>query len=212
MTQCPYAVFIDRTIPPAFCFPALNSSRTNMPILKKLPGRSRSNLSSSDIMLKNNHDNSETMLQNNHGNGELILPPSSLNPFDDVDLNAGWNKEEVEVWERGRGLTRLSHDGEALENEVNAELHGGMKVTDRTKGSSPLRGTLERIYGSSPLKTLGKLSKGLRMTRRNVWSNTLPATPTTGKEKKQKKKHRRPSEEIMTLLRSVNHLFNNEIT
>ncbi|KAK3527464.1 hypothetical protein QTP86_023050, partial [Hemibagrus guttatus] len=172
----------------------------NMPILKKLPGRSRSNLSNSDVMLKHNHDNSKTMLQSNHGNGELILPPSSLNPFDDVDLDVGWNEEEGGVWERGRGLTRSTHEGEVLENEVNAELHGGLKVTDRSKGSSPLRGTLERICGSSPLKTLGKLSKGLRMTRRNVWSNTLPATPTTGKEKK-KKNHRRPSEEIMTLLR-----------
>lgn len=182
-----------------------------MPILKKLPGRSRSNLNNSDVMLKNNHDNSETMLQSNHGNGELILPPSSLNPFEDVDLDVGWNEEEGGVWERGRGLTRSSRDGEALENEVNAELHGGLKVTDRSKGSSPLRGTLERICGSSPLKTLGKLSKGLRMTGRNVWSNTLPATPTTGKEKK-KKNHRRPSEEIMTLLRSVNHFIKNKIT
>ncbi|KAF4073391.1 hypothetical protein AMELA_G00258150 [Ameiurus melas] len=174
-----------------------------MPILKKLPGRSRSNLSNNDMMLKNNHGSSETMLQSNPSNGELILPPSSLNPFDDVELDVGWNEEEGGVWERGRDLTRLSRDGEALENELNAELHGGLKVTDRSKGSSPLRGTLERICGSSPLKTLGKLSKGLRMTGRNVWSNTLPATPTTGKEKKQKKKknHRRPSEEIMTLLR-----------
>ncbi|KAK2816651.1 hypothetical protein Q7C36_022922 [Tachysurus vachellii] len=172
-----------------------------MPILKKLPGRSRSNLSNSDVMLKNNHDNNETMLKSNHGNGELILPPSSLNPFEDVDLDGGWNDEEGGVWERGRVLTRSSREGEALENEMNTELHGGLKVTDRTKGSSPLRGTLERICGSSPLKTLGKLSKGLRLTGRNVWSNTLPATPTTGKEKKKKKNHRRPSEEIMTLLR-----------
>ncbi|KAF5889233.1 tumor necrosis factor alpha-induced protein 2-like, partial [Clarias magur] len=168
-----------------------------MPILKKLPGRSRATLSNGDVMLKNLHDNSETPLQSNHGNGELILPPSSLNPFDDMDLDMGWNKGEGGVWESGR---RSPRDGEALENEVNAELHGGLKVTDRSKGSSPLRGTLERICGSSPLKTLGKLSKGLRMTGRNVWSNTLPATPSAAKEKK-KKKNRRPSEEIMTLLR-----------
>ncbi|XP_053341627.1 tumor necrosis factor alpha-induced protein 2 [Clarias gariepinus] len=168
-----------------------------MPILKKLPGRSRGNLSTSDVMLKDLQDNSETTLQSNHGNGELILPPSSLNPFDDMDLDMGWNKEEGGVWDSGR---RSPRDGEALENEVNAELHGGLKVTDRSKGSSPLRGTLERICGSSPLKTLGKLSKGLRMTGRNVWSNTLPATPSAAKEKK-KKKNRRPSEEIMTLLR-----------
>lgn len=181
-----------------------------MPILKKLPGRSRSNLLNGDAMRKNNHDSSETVLQSNHDNGELILPPSSLNPFDDMDVS--WNEEDGGLWERGRGLTRSSHDGEALENEVNAELHGGVMVTDRSKGSSPLRGTLERICGSSPMKTLGKLSKGLRMTGRNVWSNTLPATPTTGKKEKKKKKHRRPSEEIMTLLRSVNHLFKHEIT
>ncbi|TSO37087.1 Exocyst complex component 3-like protein 2 [Bagarius yarrelli] len=171
-----------------------------MPILKKLPGRSRSNLSNNEVMLKNNHDNGELALQSNHVNDELILPPSSLNPFEDVDLDMGLNEEEGGVWEKGQSLTRSSQEGEALENEVNYELHGGLKVTDRSKGSSPLRGTLERICGSSPLKTLGKLSKGLRLTGRNVWSNTLPATPTSGKEKK-KKNQRRPSEEIMTLLR-----------
>lgn len=208
MIQGSYALFVDRTHS-NFVSQCLNPSKFNMPILKKLPGRSRINLNG-DMMLKNNHDNSEAMLQSNHENGELILPPSSLNPFDDMDVSR--NEEDDELWERGRGLTRSSHDGEALENELNAELHGGVKVTDRSKGSSPLRGTLERICGSSPLKTLGKLSKGLRMTGRNVWSNTLPATPTTGKEKKKKKNRRRPSEEIMTLLRSVNYFFKYEIT
>ncbi|XP_007257526.2 exocyst complex component 3 [Astyanax mexicanus] len=160
-----------------------------MPILKKLPGRSRSYNGTDEMMLKSNLSNVETNLQNNHGNGELILPPSSLNPFEDAESDMGFSE------------VMSSREGEALENEVNAELHGGSKVTERTKGGLPLRGTLERICSSSTVRTLGKLSKGLRITGRNLRSSTLPATPATAKEKKKKKNHRRASEEIMTLLR-----------
>uniref|UniRef100_A0AAR2LR21 Exocyst complex component 3-like 2a n=1 Tax=Pygocentrus nattereri TaxID=42514 RepID=A0AAR2LR21_PYGNA len=136
-----------------------------MPILKKLPGRSKSNHDNAEMVLKSNHSNGEINLQSNLGNGELILPPSSLNPFEDMDPDMGFN-------------------------EVMS-----------SKGSLPLRGTLERICSSSTVKTLGKLSKGLRITGRNLRSSTLPAAPTSGKEKKKKKNHRRASEEIMTLLR-----------
>ncbi|KAL6463191.1 hypothetical protein MHYP_G00275820 [Metynnis hypsauchen] len=160
-----------------------------MPILKKLPGRSKSNHDNTEMVLKSNHGKGEINLQSNLGNGELILPPSSLNPFEDMDPDMGFNE------------VMSSREGEALENEVNAELHGGSKITDRSKGSLPLRGTLERICSSSTVKTLGKLSKGLRITGRNLRSSTLPAAPTSGKEKKKKKNHRRASEEIMTLLR-----------
>ncbi|XP_066516633.1 tumor necrosis factor alpha-induced protein 2 [Hoplias malabaricus] len=191
-----------------------------MPVLKKLPGRSkcnhdnsetvlktnqgsgemvlRSNQGNGEMVLKNNHGNDEMMLKSNHSNGELILPPSSLNPFEDGD-----------------GDTMMSlRDGEALENEVNAELHGGSKVSERSRGGLPLRGTLERICSSSTVKTLGKLSKGLRITGRNLRSSTLPATPTSAKEKekdkKKKKNHRRASEEIMTLLRLAGRRKNSE--
>ncbi|CAM4540983.1 unnamed protein product [Leuciscus chuanchicus] len=172
-----------------------------MPILKRLPRRFKSNHSNGDLQ-KSNLTNGELILKSNHSNGELILPPSDLNPFEGAWAGKGWNNEEDEVWKNGQDYQRSSQVSEALENEANAEQRGGSKVTE---GSKEKRGTLERICGSSPLKTLGKLGKGLRMTRRNVWgatpslrSATLPATPSSGKEKKN---YRRASEEIMTLLR-----------
>lgn len=173
-----------------------------MPILKKLPGRFKNNQSNGDLVQKSNLANGELILQSNHSNGELILPPSDLNPFEGAWAGIGWNKEDG-VWENGQDYQRSSQVGEALENEANAEQRGGSKVNE---GSKEKRGTLERICGSSPLKTLGKLGKGLRITGRNVWgvapslrSATLPATPST--DKKKKRNYRRASEEIMTLLR-----------
>ncbi|XP_037543654.1 tumor necrosis factor alpha-induced protein 2 [Nematolebias whitei] len=102
---------------------------------------------------------------------------------------------------RGPPQLRSFCDGEEEENEVNAERHGA----GNPKGK-PLRGTLERICGVSPLKTLEKLGKGLRISGRNVWSsnspnytsgdsNTLPA------DREKRKGLRRGSEGIMTLLR-----------
>uniref|UniRef100_A0A4W4H576 Exocyst complex component 3-like 2a n=1 Tax=Electrophorus electricus TaxID=8005 RepID=A0A4W4H576_ELEEL len=164
-----------------------------MPILKKLPRRSRSN-----------HDNGDLNLQGNHSNNELILPPCSLNPFEDPEPELGPTEE-------GRGqypAVRSSRDDEVLENEVNAELHGVSKIIDhRSKGNSPLRGTLGRLCSSSPVKTLGKLSKGLRFPGRHMWgsmSSTWSASSpaASAKEKKKKNKNKRgTSEEIMTLLR-----------
>lgn len=172
-----------------------------MPIFKRLPRRFKSNHSNGDLQ-KSNLTNGELNLKGNHSNGELILPPSDLNPFEGPLAGMGWNNEEDGVWKNGQDYQMSSQVSEALENEANAEQHGGSKVTE---GSKEKRGTLERICGSSPLKTLGKLGKGLRMTGRNVWgaspslrSATLPVTPSSGKKKKN---YRRASEEIMTLLR-----------
>lgn len=156
-----------------------------MPILKNLPGRTRSN----------------------HGNSELILPRLNLglSPFEEVNLEEERNEGEPPILV-GRGAKslqcRLSRDGEEEENEVNMERHG----TGAPKGGRPLRGTLERLCGSSPLKTLEKLGKGLRMSGCSVWgtspslrSPTDPHSPSPEKEKR--KGIRRSSEEIMTLLR-----------
>lgn len=172
-----------------------------MPILKKLPGRFKNNLGNGDLVRKSNHANGELILKSNHSNRELILPPSDLNPFEGAWAGIGWNKEDGGVWENGQDYQ--SQVSEVLENEANAEQRGVSKVIE---GSKEKRGTLERICGSSPLKTLGKLGKGLRITGRNVWggapslrSATLPATPSS--DKKKKRNYRRASEEIMTLLR-----------
>ncbi|KAM4726185.1 exocyst complex component 3-like protein 2 [Anableps anableps] len=179
-----------------------------MPILKKLPGRSKSC-----------HEFPRV-------NGELILPRldldlrdlndlnelkdlkdlnKNLNPFEDVDLDedeknggdTGLFMGEV----RGNLQLRSSRDGEEEENEVNAEKHGA----GNPKGK-PLRGTLERICGVSPLKTLGKLGKGLRISGRHMWGNSFPHhnpgdSNTLPAEKEKKKGLRRGSEGIMTLLR-----------
>uniref|UniRef100_A0AAY4C5D0 Exocyst complex component 3-like protein 2 n=1 Tax=Denticeps clupeoides TaxID=299321 RepID=A0AAY4C5D0_9TELE len=91
----------------------------------------------------------------------------SLNPFDEKD-------QQLDVQET-KGATEESV----------------------SRGGRPLKGTLERICSSAPLRTLGKLGKGLRVGGRSVWggSATLPAGGD-------KRKHtRRSSEEIMNLIR-----------
>ncbi|CAL8278221.1 unnamed protein product [Arctogadus glacialis] len=187
-----------------------------MPILKKLPGRSKS------------------CHEFPRSNGELILPRldldlkdlndlnhlqdlqemKDLNPFHEVDLledqrNDGGDPGLIMAEVRGyrqqqqqQQQHRTSRDGEVEENEVNAERHGAGNPKGR-----PLRGTLERICGVSPLKTLGKLGKGLRISGRSVWggggtAQRSPAGATTPAPEKEKRKGlRRSSEEIMTLLR-----------
>lgn len=180
-----------------------------MPILKKLPGRSKSC-----------HEFPRV-------NGELILPRldldlrdlndlndlndlkdinRSLNPFEDVDLDEdernGGDMGLIMGEVRANNQLRSSCDGEEEENEVNAERHGAGNPKAR-----PLRGTLERICGVSPLKTLGKLGKGLRISGRSVWGNNSPHyspgdSNTLPAERGEKRKgQRRSSEGIMTLLR-----------
>ncbi|XP_076847128.1 exocyst complex component 3-like protein 2 [Brachyhypopomus gauderio] len=178
-----------------------------MPVLKKLPRRSKRYL-----------DNSELNLQNTHNTLGLILTPTTLNPFEESEPALRPTEEAGGLWRGWEHEQCTSQDGEALENEVNAELHGASKFTDRSKVSSPLRGTLERLCSCSPVKTLGKLSKGLRFSGRHVWgtmpstrSSTLPATPSSAKEKTKKKKNkRRASEEIMTLLRLAGRKIKSE--
>lgn len=187
-----------------------------MPILKKLPGRSKSChefprvtgeliLPRLDLDLRDlNHFNDLKELND--------LKDLNKNPFEDVDLeddarngggggggDVGLIMEEV----RSNLQLRSSRDDEEGENELNAWEKRG---TGTPKGK-PLRGTLERICGVSPLKTLGKLGKGLRISGRSVWggshsphyrpgdSNSLPP------ERERRTGLRRGSEGIMTLLR-----------
>ncbi|XP_005740186.1 tumor necrosis factor alpha-induced protein 2 [Pundamilia nyererei] len=183
-----------------------------MPILKKLPGRSKSC-----------HEFPRV-------NGELILPRldldirdlnelkdlkelnelkdlnKNLNPFEDVDLDDDDDRNRGDMGlimgeVKGNLQLKLSCDGEEEENEVNAGKHGAGNPKVK-----PLRGTLERICGVSPLKTLGKLGKGLRISGRSVWGNSTPHyspgdSNTLPAEKEKRKGLRRSSEGIMTLLR-----------
>uniref|UniRef100_A0A668A5E3 Tumor necrosis factor alpha-induced protein 2-like n=1 Tax=Myripristis murdjan TaxID=586833 RepID=A0A668A5E3_9TELE len=158
-----------------------------MPILKKLPGSDLNDLNDLNDLK------------------EFKELKKDLNPFEEVDLDEeernGGDMGLIMGEVRGNLQLRSSRDGEEEENEVNAERHGAGNPKGR-----PLRGTLERICGVSPLKTLGKLGKGLRMSGRHVWggshtqrspgdSNSLPP------EREKRKGLRRSSEEIMTLLR-----------
>ncbi|XP_033834594.1 tumor necrosis factor alpha-induced protein 2 [Periophthalmus magnuspinnatus] len=178
-----------------------------MPILKKLPGRSKSC-----------HEFPRV-------NGELILPKldldwrdlndlndlkdfndlkdlnKNLNPFEDIDLDEDDKNADMGLI-MGDNQFKPRRDGEEEENEVNTERHGAGNPK-----AKPLKGTLERICGVSPLKTLGKLGKGLRISGRNVWStNTAQYSPgdsnTLPTEREKRKGVRRSSEgKIMTLLR-----------
>ncbi|MGH0147402.1 UNVERIFIED_CONTAM: hypothetical protein FKN15_010317 [Acipenser sinensis] len=66
--------------------------------------------------------------------------------------------------------------------------------------SSPLRGTLDRIRGVSPLKTLGKLGKGLRSSIRGKGTPGEEKTPSRSSEKDKRKSSRRSSEEPTSIL------------
>uniref|UniRef100_A0A3Q3IPK7 Exocyst complex component 3-like 2a n=1 Tax=Monopterus albus TaxID=43700 RepID=A0A3Q3IPK7_MONAL len=150
-----------------------------MPILKKLPGRSKSCheiprvngeliLPRLDLDLRDLNDLNELKELN-----DLKDLNKNLNPFEDVDLDEdernGGDMGLIMGEVRGNLQLRSSCDGEEEENEVNAERHGA----GNPKGK-PLRGTLERICGVTPFKTLGKLGKGLRISGRNVWGNNSP--------------------------------------
>ncbi|XP_038565040.1 tumor necrosis factor alpha-induced protein 2 [Micropterus salmoides] len=182
-----------------------------MPILKKLPGRSKSChefprvngeliLPRLDLDLRDLNDLNDLKELN-----DLKDLNKNLNPFEDVDLDEdernGGDMGLIMGEVRGNLHLRSSRDGEEEENEVNAERHGA----GNPKGK-PLRGTLERICGVSPLKTLGKLGKGLRISGRNVWGNNSPHyspgdSNTLPPEREKRKGLRRGSEGIMTLLR-----------
>lgn len=182
-----------------------------MPILKKLPGRSKSChefprvtgeliLPRLDLDLRDlNHLNDLKELND--------LKDLNKNPFEDVDLeddarnggDVGLIMGEV----RSNFHLRSSRDDEEEENELNAEKRG----TGNPKGK-PLKNTLERICGVSPLKTLGKLGKGLRISGRNVWGNNSPHyrpgdSNSLPPERERMTGLRRGSEGIMTLLRWV---------
>ena len=146
--------------------------RTRMPFLKKLPGRSKGC----------------------HNKGELTMPSCNLNPFEEVDQQCQYFPEEALALERSQ--QHCSFESEAEENGTN---YGERQVG--SKGSQPLRGTLVKLYSSSPLKTLGKLGKELRNTARSKWGNNAPSSRSSTLPSEKRRNSRRSSEEIMTLLR-----------
>lgn len=161
------------------CFLSVYLPGRNMPILKNLPAR-----------LKGGKVNVD--LENTHS--ALILRKMSLNhnPF-------GLENGSDEDWPRDSGGSLLDgraprdrnpFEDEEDENEANEERRGGSG-----KGSS-FKGTLDRIRGVSPLKTLGKLGKGLRMSGRSKGSATPSPQGSIGMPSpmERKKKGRRSSD------------------
>ncbi|XP_036417162.1 tumor necrosis factor alpha-induced protein 2 [Colossoma macropomum] len=149
-----------------------------MPILKNLPAR-----------LKGGKVNVD--LENTHS--ELILRKMSLNhnPFEENGSDEEWAKDTGGSLLDGRApRDRNPFEDEEDENEANEERRGGSG-----KGGS-FKGTLDRIRGVSPLKTLGKLGKGLRMSGRSKGSATPSPQGSIGMPSpmERKKKGRRSSE------------------
>ncbi|KAM9468835.1 exocyst complex component 3-like protein 2 isoform 1-T3 [Clarias gariepinus] len=149
-----------------------------MPILKNLPAR-----------LKGGRGTLE--LENTHS--ELILRKMSLNhnPFAENGLDEEWPKHNGgSLLDGGAPRDRNPFEDEEDENEANEVRRGGSG-----KGGS-FRGTLDRIKGVSPLKTLGKLGKGLRMSSRSKGTATPSPQGSIGMPSpmEKKKKGRRSSE------------------
>ncbi|MCJ8740040.1 hypothetical protein PDJAM_G00054380 [Pangasius djambal] len=149
-----------------------------MPVLKNLPAR-----------LKGAKGNLE--LENTHS--ELILRKMSLNhnPFEENGLDEEWPRHNGgSLLDGGAPRDRNPFEDEEDENEANEVRRGGSG-----KGGS-LKGTLDRIKGVSPLKTLGKLGRGLRMSGKSKGSATPSPQGSIGMPSpmEKKKKGRRSSE------------------
>ncbi|KAB5550319.1 hypothetical protein PHYPO_G00052450 [Pangasianodon hypophthalmus] len=149
-----------------------------MPVLKNLPAR-----------LKGAKGNLE--LENTHG--ELILHKMSLNhnPFEENGLDEEWPRHNGgSLLDGGAPRDRNPFEDEEDENEANEVRRGGSG-----KGGS-FKGTLDRIKGVSPLKTLGKLGKGLRLSGKSKGSATPSPQGSIGMPSpmEKKKKGRRSSE------------------
>ncbi|XP_066536313.1 tumor necrosis factor alpha-induced protein 2 [Hoplias malabaricus] len=149
-----------------------------MPILKNLPARLKGGRVNVDL---------ESTC------GELILRKMSLNhnPFGQNCADEEWPRDTGGSLLDGRApRDRNPFEDEEDENEANEERRGGSG-----KGGS-IKGTLDRIRGVSPLKTLGKLGKGLRMSGRSKGSATPSPQGSIGMPSpmERKKKGRRSSE------------------
>ncbi|XP_028817864.1 tumor necrosis factor alpha-induced protein 2 isoform X2 [Denticeps clupeoides] len=148
-----------------------------MPILKNLPAR-----------LKGGRVNVEL----HNSRGELIIRKMSLNhnPFEEHGSDDEWAKSnEHSLLDGGAPRDRNPFEDEEDENEANEVRRGG-------SGKGSFKGTLDRIRGVSPLKTLGKLGKGLRMSGRSKGSATPSPQGSIGTPSpmEKKKKGRRSSE------------------
>uniref|UniRef100_A0A671LDZ9 Exocyst complex component 3-like 2b n=1 Tax=Sinocyclocheilus anshuiensis TaxID=1608454 RepID=A0A671LDZ9_9TELE len=149
-----------------------------MPVLKNLPSRLKGGRFSVDLSTTRS---------------EFILRKMSLNlnPFEEPGSDEGWPRSNGGSLLDGRvPRDRNPFEDEEDENEANEVRRGGSG-----KGSS-IKGTLERMKGVSPLKTLGKLGKNLRMSGRSKGKDTPSPQGSIGSASpmQRKKKGRRSSE------------------
>ncbi|XP_051535381.1 tumor necrosis factor alpha-induced protein 2 [Myxocyprinus asiaticus] len=149
-----------------------------MPVLKNLPARLKVGRFSVDL---------ETT------RSELILRKMSLNHslFEEPGSDEDWPRSNGgSLLDGGVPRDRNPFEDEEDENEANEVRRGGSG-----KGSS-IKGTLERMKGVSPLKTLGKLGKNLRMSARSKGRDTPSPQSSIGSASpmSRKKKGRRSSE------------------
>lgn len=157
-----------------------------MPILKNLPAR-----------LKGGKINLDS--ENSHS--ELILRKMSLNhnPFEQNGSDEEWAKNHgCSLLDGDAPRDRNPFEDEEDENEANEVRRGSSR-------KSSVKGTLDRIKNVSPLKTLGKLSKGLRMSGRSKASPTPSPQGSIGcpSPMEKKKKGRRSSEGSLLRYSSV---------
>ncbi|TRY99679.1 hypothetical protein DNTS_024673 [Danionella cerebrum] len=149
-----------------------------MPVLKNLPSRLKAGRFS--VNFETTHS-------------EFILRKMSLdlNPFEEPGSDEEWPRSNGGSLLDGRvPRDRNPFEDEEDENEANEVRRGGSG-----KGSS-IKGTLERMKGVSPLKTLGKLGKNLRMSSRSKGKETPSPQGSIGSASpmERKKKGRRSSE------------------
>ncbi|XP_063048810.1 exocyst complex component 3-like protein 4 [Engraulis encrasicolus] len=165
-----------------------------MPFLKKLPGRS-----------KGCHNNKGLGGGGGGGGGgglvEQQTTSGTLNPFEEVDLQQQQQQQQTHTYfpEEALALERAQQRHCSFDSEPEENGGGGGGGGGGSKG----RGTLVRLYSSSPLKTLGKLGKELRNTARNKWGagSNGPSSRSSTLPNEKRRNSRRGSEEIMNLLR-----------
>ncbi len=149
-----------------------------MPVLKNLPSRLKGGRFSVDLSATRR---------------EFILRKMNLNlnPFEEPGSDEDWPRSNGGSLLDGRvPRDRNPFEDEEDENEANEVRRGGSG-----KGSS-IKGTLERMKGVSPLKTLGKLGKSLRMSGRSKGKDAPSPHGSIGSASpmQRKKKGRRSSE------------------
>uniref|UniRef100_A0A672LC15 Tumor necrosis factor alpha-induced protein 2-like n=1 Tax=Sinocyclocheilus grahami TaxID=75366 RepID=A0A672LC15_SINGR len=149
-----------------------------MPVLKNLPSRLKGGRFSVDLSTTRS---------------EFILRKMSLNlkPFEEPGSDEDWPRSNGGSLLDGRvPRDRNPFEDEEDENEANEVRRG------RSGKGGSIKSTLERMKGVSPLKTLGKLSKNLRMSGRSKGKDAPSPQGSIGSASpmQRKKKGRRSSE------------------